>query len=89
MFASAIRPVSGSRYMAKLRATGADWGLDTKIRCGFDKHLVVSTSCLNAPNHNTCICVPQTGCTRQKWHSSLLVRIAKHKYLPLMPWQPL
>ena len=23
-----IGPVSGSRYMARLRATGADWGLD-------------------------------------------------------------
>ena len=23
--------VSGSRYMARLRATGADWGLDTRI----------------------------------------------------------
>ena len=34
-----IGPVSGSRYMARLRATGADWGLDTRIRCGFDKHL--------------------------------------------------
>ena len=26
-----IGPVSGSRYMAILRATGADWGLDTRI----------------------------------------------------------
>ena len=26
-----IGPVSGSRYMARLRATGADWGLDTRI----------------------------------------------------------
>ena len=23
--------LSGSRYMARLRATGADWGLDTRI----------------------------------------------------------
>ena len=26
-----IVPVSGSRFMARLRATGADWGLDTRI----------------------------------------------------------
>ena len=32
------------------------------VRCGFDKHLYV-TSCLNAHHHNTCIRVPQTGCT--------------------------
>ena len=25
-----VGPVSGSRYMARLRATGADWGLDIK-----------------------------------------------------------
>ena len=35
------------------------------IRCGFDKHLYL-TSCLNAHNHNTCISLPQTGCTAQK-----------------------
>ena len=51
--------------MARLRATGADWGLDTRIRCGFDKHLHL-TSCLNAYNHNTCIYFPQTGCTARK-----------------------
>ena len=32
------------------------------VRCGFDKHLYL-TSCLNAHNHNTCIRLPQTGCT--------------------------
>ena len=32
------------------------------VRCGFDKHLYL-TSCLNANNHNTCIRLPQTGCT--------------------------
>ena len=36
-------------------------------------------SCLKAHNHNTCIPSPQTGCTAQKWHSLLLVRIAKQK----------
>ena len=37
------------------------------VRCGFDidKHLYL-TSCLNAHNHNTCICLPQTGCTARK-----------------------
>ena len=35
------------------------------VRCGFDNHLYV-TSCLNAHNHNTCIRLPQTGCTVQK-----------------------
>ena len=32
------------------------------VRCSFDKHLYL-TSCLNAHNHNTCIRLPQTGCT--------------------------
>ena len=27
-----IGPVIGSRYMARLPATGADWGLDTRIK---------------------------------------------------------
>ena len=35
------------------------------VHCGFDKHLYL-TSCLNAHNHNTCIRVPQTGCTARK-----------------------
>ena len=35
------------------------------VRCGFDKHLYL-TSCLNAHNHNTCIRLPQTGCTARK-----------------------
>ena len=35
------------------------------VRCGFDKHLYM-TSCLNAHNHNTCIRLPQTGCTARK-----------------------
>ena len=35
------------------------------VRCGFDKHLYL-TSCLNAHNHNTCIHLPQTGCTARK-----------------------
>ena len=51
---------------------------DIAVCCGFNKHLYL-TSCLNAHNYNTCIRLPQTGCTAQKWHSSLLVKIAKHK----------
>ena len=35
------------------------------VRCGFDKHLYL-TSCLNAHNHNTCMRLPQTGCTARK-----------------------
>ena len=35
------------------------------VRCGFDKHVYL-TSCLNAHNHNTCIRLPQTGCTARK-----------------------
>ena len=37
----------------------------TTVRCGFYKHLYL-TSCLNAHNHNTCIRLPQTGCTTRK-----------------------
>ena len=58
------------------------------VRCGFDKHLYL-TSCLNqvnAYNHNTCIRFPKQVVMREKCHSSLLIKIAKHKlaYLPLM-----
>ena len=35
------------------------------VRCGFYKHLYL-TSCLNAHNHNTCIRLPQKGCTARK-----------------------
>ena len=35
------------------------------VRCGFDKHLYL-TSCLNAHNHNTCVRLPQIGCTARK-----------------------
>ena len=35
------------------------------VHCVFDKHLYL-TSCLNAYNHNTCIRLPQTGCTALK-----------------------
>ena len=35
------------------------------VCCGFDKHLYL-TSCLNAHNHNTCIRLPQIGCSARK-----------------------
>ena len=35
------------------------------VRCGSDKHLYLTT-CLNTHNHNTCIRLPQTGCTARK-----------------------
>ena len=35
------------------------------IRCDFVKHLYL-TSCLNTHNHNTCMRLPQTGCTAIK-----------------------
>ena len=35
------------------------------IRCDFDKHLYL-TKCIKARNHNTCIRLPQTGCTARK-----------------------
>ena len=41
------------------------FAFDIAVRCGFDKHLYL-TSCLNAHNHNTCICLPQAGCTARK-----------------------
>ena len=68
------------------------------VRCGFDKHLYL-TSCLNAHNHNTCMRLPQTGCTARKMalfsisqdrqaQVQAVVKIAKHKYKPALPWQP-
>ena len=59
------------------------------VRCGFDKHLYL-ISCLTAHNHNTCIRLPQIVYTARKWHSSLVVKIAKHNTLAangIMPWQ--
>ena len=35
------------------------------VPCSFDKHLYL-TSCLNAHHQNTCIRLPQTGCTARK-----------------------
>ena len=40
--------------------------------CGFDKHLYL-TSCLNAHNHNSCIQLPQTGCTARKMALFLII----------------
>ena len=44
------------------------------VRCGFDKHLFL-TSCLNA--HNTCIRLPQTGCTARTM--TLLIIISQDR----------
>ena len=41
------------------------FGFFIAVRCGFDKHLYLK-SCLNAHSHNTCIRLPQTGCTARK-----------------------
>ena len=59
------------------------------VPCAFDKHLYL-TSCLNAHNHNTCIRLPQTGCTARKMalFISSQGRQTQHKYKPVMPWQP-
>ena len=35
------------------------------VRCGFDNHLYL-TRCLNAHNHNSSICLPQTSFTARK-----------------------
>ena len=35
------------------------------VLCCFDKNLYL-TSCLNAHDHNSCIWLPQTGCTARK-----------------------
>ena len=41
------------------------------VRCGFDKHLYL-TSYLNAHSHNTCIRLPQSGCTARKMTLSII-----------------
>ena len=45
----------------------------------FDKHLYL-TSCLNAHNHNTYKFALKQVVLRKIWHSSLLVKTAKHYY---------
>ena len=35
------------------------------VRCGFGKHLYL-VSYVNTHSHNTCIRLPQTGCTARK-----------------------
>ena len=45
------------------------------VRCGFEKHLYL-TSWLNAHNHNTCIRLPQTGCTARKLAFFIIAAIA-------------
>ena len=48
------------------------------VRFDFDKHLYL-TSCLNAHNHNTCIRLPQTGCTARK---TALFIISQDRQIP-------
>ena len=48
-----------------LHSTYVESTLLSTVRCDFDKHLYL-TSYLNAHNHNTCIRLPQTGCTPRK-----------------------
>ena len=52
-------------YDAKLYVSFTGFAFYIAVRCGFDKHLYL-TSCLNAHNHNTCIRLAQTGCTARK-----------------------
>ena len=54
-----------NRHDARLYVFFTGFAFCIAIRCGFDKHLYL-TSCLNAHNHNTCICLAQTGCTARK-----------------------
>ena len=57
------------------------------VRCCFDKHLYL-TSCLNAHNHKTCICLPQTDCTTRKMALFITSQDRQNtsdKYLPLIP----
>ena len=59
------------------------------VRCGFDKHDIYLKSCLNAHNHNTGICLPQTGCTARKMALFIISQDCQTqvvKYLPLTPW---
>ena len=48
------------------------------VRCGFDKHLYL-TSCINAHNHNTCIRLPQTGCTARKMALFIIIIISQDR----------
>ena len=59
------------------------------VRCGFDKHLYL-TSCLNAHNHNTCIRLPQTGCTARKMALFIIIEDRQTQVLAgdAMPWPP-
>ena len=54
-----------NRHDARLYASFTGFAFYIAVRCGFDKHLYL-TSCLNAHNHNTCIRLAQTGCTARK-----------------------
>ena len=49
-----------NRHDAKLYVSFTGFAFYIAVRCGFDKHLYL-TSCLNAHNHNTFIRLAQTG----------------------------
>ena len=55
--------------MRRMNAVLLDWRskrtAHVRVATAFDKHLYL-TSCLNAHTHNTCIRLPQTGCTARK-----------------------
>ena len=48
------------------RVSFTEFAFYIAVRCGFNKHLYLTTSCLNAHNHNTCKRLAQTGCTARK-----------------------
>ena len=59
------RRCADNRHDAKLYVSFMGFAFYIAVRCGFDKHLYL-TSCLNAHNHNTCIRLAQTDCTARK-----------------------
>ena len=61
----AIYVIADNRHDVRPYVSFTEFALYIAVRCGFDKHLYLN-SCLNAHNHNTCIRLPQTGCTGRK-----------------------
>ena len=54
-----------NRRDARLYVSFTEFAFYIVVRRGFDKHLYL-TSCLNAHNQNTWICLAQIGCTARK-----------------------
>ena len=50
------------------------------VRCGFDK-LLYLISCFNANNHNTCVRLPQTGCTVRKLEHFIINKVRQTQVL--------